>query len=239
MKTKGVILLSLFISLSLIIQAQGGGNLSVKSGESYFSVFGHLSKPNGDFADNSTETDGYAKFGYGGGIEYSRLVLPDNIYWVTSAAFVMNPVDSDDIADFVFEDNDLADHLEIKPYQNIPITTGLKYQTRVETFDLYGMAQIGLNIVRMGDWEMTDVYQNGYPVDLIRYEFETTNTLAFILGVGVILKDRFNISARYYALGETEIEEAKVYVDGDKLDWSDAENDHEISMFVFSIGINF
>src|SRR6056297_1992243 len=114
------------------------------------------------------------------------------------------------------------------------ISSGLKYQTDLETIKVYGLFQLSYNISMIGDWEMTDVYYGGEPAD-ISYEFENSNSFGIIIGGGILISERFNISARYYGLGETEIDEATATVNGDEMDWSDAEGeDFEISMFVIT-----
>lgn len=206
---------------------------------SSISIYGALSLPTGDFSDDEGSDAGFAKLGYGGGIEFAKPVVSSGLYWVTGVSAITNPLDVKGISMEVFDDDDMEDHFDIKNHLNIPIVTGLQYRTTVETFDLFLSGQIGLNINRMGDWTLSDVYYMGYPVDEITYEFETTNSFAFIIGGGLIFGDKFIVGARYYGLGEIEIEDATVTVDGDEMDWSDAENDHQISMFVFNVGLNF
>jgi hypothetical protein len=218
-----------FLAITTQTFAQGG-----------FYVSGALSLPTGDFAEDDGSGAGMAETGYGGLVEYSKPVISSGVYWVTSVSYLINPVDENGIAKEVFGDINMADHIEANNYNNIPIATGLKYQTDLETVKAYGLFQVGLNINMIGEWTMTDVYYEGLPVDEIIFEFETSNSFGFIIGGGIIISERFNISARYYGLGETEVDEASVTVDGDQMDWSDAVGEEfEISMFVITAGINF
>ncbi len=204
-----------------------------------FSLSGALSLPTGDFAEDDGSGAGMAESGYGALVEYSMPVISSGLYWVTSVSYLINPVDEKGIAKEVFGEASMADNLDVENYTNIPISSGLKYQTDLETIKVYGLFQLSYNISMIGDWEMTDVYYGGEPAD-ISYEFENSNSFGIIIGGGILISERFNISARYYGLGETEIDEATATVNGDEMDWSDAEGeDFEISMFVITAGISF
>lgn len=207
--------------------------------KSSISIYGSLSLPTGDFGDDEGPYAGFAKLGYDGGIEFAKPVTSSGLYWVIGATAITNPLDVKGIAMEVFDDADMEEYLDAKNHLNIPIVTGLQYRTTLESIDVFASAQVGLNINKMGEWTLSDVYYMGENVDEIIFEFETSNTFAFIIGGGLIFGDKFVIGARYYGLGEIEIEKATVTVDGDEMDWSDAEGDHEISMFVINVGLNF
>ncbi|MBN2757128.1 MAG: hypothetical protein JXR51_08130, partial [Bacteroidales bacterium] len=141
------------------------------------------------------------------------------------------------IAEEVFGDSDMEDYLSTKPIRNIPILTGLKYQSEVGSMEIYGMAQIGINLFKIGDWEMEDFYYEGYPIDLMKFEFDGGSTFGFAVGAGLIFNQSFTLSARYFSLGEAELD-TTVDVNGDSIPWEDLP-DKKISMFVITAGINF
>src|SRR6056297_2557193 len=199
----------LFLGMTTRTFSQGGFYLS-----------GALSIPTGDFAEDDGSDAGMALTGYGGLVEYSMPVISSGVYWVTGVSYLINPMDEKGLAIEVFGESEMEDNLDTENHTNIPIVTGLKYQTALETFEVYALFQVGMNINMIGEWKLSDVYYGGYPADELKFEFETSNSVGVILGGGIILNELFNISARYYALGEIEIDEATVTVDGDEMDWS-------------------
>ena len=145
MKTTFVLLLSAFLFL----------NLNSYSQDSYFGIYGMLAMPQGDYGDTQGDGAAYAKTGFGGGLEYTMaLGAADGLGWVTTASFIMNAHDEDAIA----EDMGVPDDVDFSMGNtfNIPIHTGLKYQTELSSMTVYGLLEVGINYIMPGKMEGGD-----------------------------------------------------------------------------------
>ena len=216
MKKIFIILLSSFLLFNLNSFAQEGGGF-----ESYKTIYGILAIPVGDFGDDSGDDAGFAKMGFGGGLEFTKALSSPELGWATSVSFITNPLDESALQD-IFGDN-----LETKPIFNIPILTGLKYQTEIsDGMQFFGTAQLGINLIKSGTWS----YNN------TEIKFDMATSFGFVIGGGLIFNDKFNLGIRYYALGKPEIE-AEIFIEGDSVDTF--EEEIKISIFAITLGINF
>lgn len=107
-------------------------------------------------------------------------------------------------------------------YINIPIMVGMNYQTQVaDKVSLFAEAAVGVNIGKTTDLhlfqeiegtiEQYDPYYDWYDYYDCSVEsnstwtFETTTSLAFQVGAGLMLSDKFSIGLHYYSLGSQKV----------------------------------
>lgn len=149
-----------------------------------FGIYGGVSLPMGDFADDSGDKAGLAKLGFGGGVQVAFPLGSPELELIGDAAFLYNPFDED------------KSGIKDAAYTNIPIMAGLRYVGMVNPdFSIYGMGLVGINIASFSDIE--DEFG-----DVL--EIKGGTAVAFGFGAGVIFSEKFNIGARYLILGEPE-----------------------------------
>lgn len=105
----------------------------------YFTAFGQLTIPTGDFGRESENTDAFADLGYGGGIDLN-IHINESLIWLTS---------------LTFSANELNGNLQLneKPillsstysFYNLPVLTGLAYEKSFQHVRLGLWGQAGLN----------------------------------------------------------------------------------------------
>lgn len=173
-------------------------------------IYGGLSAPQGDFADDSGDDAGYASFGLSVMGEYVQYLGTPGLGWASSASLLVNPADDDIIN---------ANDPDVGRYFILPVMTGLRYQTELSaTLDGYAIGQAGLVGSRAPRLEVGDA------------EATSNNVFGFgfAFGAGIVLSDGINITARYLSLGQPEYE----YEDDDG-----GEQDFEPSMRLFQVMI--
>jgi hypothetical protein len=181
-------------------------------------VFGNLLQPTGRFADkigegaaitrrfgfNIGDDVGLATRGAGAGLEMSTPVLTENLTWVLSARFLMNPIDDLTITDF-FEDelDDTVDiHFDNGTWYNAPIFSGLRYTHGIsENLGLYAIVQGGVNLTQQASRKAT---VRGMVAE--ETKFKLAPDFGYEVGFGVELLKRYNIGARYLNLGTPSYE---------------------------------
>lgn len=151
-------------------------------------INGGLSIPLSDFADDGDFDEGHAGVGLAVTGDYLVPLGSPGLDWATSASITANTVEEE-----FFGVNDA----DVGYWFNLPVLTGIRYQTDVSpTVDLFGLGQIGLNLVRAP----------GVDTDNQEASPGIATSLGFGFGGGLILNDRIQISLRYLTLGEPEIE---------------------------------
>ena len=181
-------------------------------------VNGGLAIPLSDFADDGDPSDeGFAGIGFGVTGDYLVPLGSPGLDWATSASVTANTVEEE----FFGTDVDTGFWI------NVPLLTGLRYQTQVSpTVDVFGLGQIGLNIVRgpSGDADDGEVSPG------------IATTLGFGFGGGIVLSNRIQISLRYLTLGEPELEFDVDFDDPNRQD-GEIEREVPISILQLTVGI--
>jgi len=232
---------------------------NLSAGNIEFGIYGGLSIPTADFADDNIYEDkaGFALKGFGLGIEMNKPLNSSSLYWSSSVSFLINSYNTDEIEDYYRDDlqyypNVYKCKVDAGFWGNIPLLTGIKFQTKISpTLEFFGLGQIGINIVNHPDLDIEldfgDYYGYYYEVRST-INFDSATTFAFMVGGGVSLNKKLNISFKYFGLGKAELKgesnsENKSYIDGEIafIDTyeNDIEKDQSISIFLLSLGFNF
>lgn len=198
------------------------------------SVFGGISLPTGDFGDDGSESDGYAKTGFLAGVDYTKPLAMEGLGWFSTLALIYNPLDKDKLEEALSEefDVDLEGAMKSGSWLNIPVLTGVKYSfTAQETMNLFVLGQVGLDIVKPNKikFEPEGVDEEA------EMKFDTKAAIGFSVGAGINFGN-LTITARYLGTGETEIE-PEIEVDGDSENLDP--QDKKIGMLTLTLGYNF
>ncbi|MHA1380897.1 MAG: outer membrane beta-barrel protein [Candidatus Helarchaeota archaeon] len=229
MKYFFILITIVFLIIPCIIYAQ--------TGTGYFGLYGSLSFPQGDFGDDDVNDDdcGFAKTGFGVGAEFTLPLGSPGLGWITSATFILNGFDEDELEDYVDEGK-----MDAGSWLNIPIMTGLRYESEVSpTMKIYGQGQVGLNLVKAPkiefEYSYYDYYEDEYYSGKSETEWDIASSFGFAIGGGIIINNKINIGLRYFSLGEPEIEgKIKSSGESDKTEW-----ELPISAMLITVGINF
>lgn len=103
-----------------------------------------------------------------------------------------------DVSNYYANHYQEEDGVVLPKYKNIPILLGLRYSYPLGTFyDLYGEAQMGVNIRQITEFR--------YPVNsktTFSYQYDNCYSMAFHLGVGVMIKDIVSVGAGVNLMGK-------------------------------------
>jgi hypothetical protein len=215
-----------FLLLIVFIAVMGYG----QTGEGKFGIFGGLSMPQGEFADDDFEDDsGFAKMGFCIGGEYVKQLNSPGLSWVTNISVVLNGLDEDPIAEG-YEEMAYEDFTaDAGSYINVPIMTGLRYSTETSpTMQMYGIAQIGLNYMK---YPTIELQGDDGSADI---EIDATTSFGFAIGGGIIMNNKFNIGIRYLTFGDQDVDgELKIPYEDDV----QIEGEFSLSYLLITIGI--
>ncbi len=208
---------TLFIAVALFFTTHAAhAQLMMDQGQ--LTVYAGISSPTGDFGDDDGDDAGGATLGFSVTGEYTVPFGTEGLGWVSSVSIIVNGVDE-------------PENFEAGYWINVPVMTGLKYQTEASaTLDVYGLGQVGLNLNKAPNFTRT--YGDGSQAET---SFDIATSFSFGVGAGVIFNDQINVSLRYLALGEPEITGTEVY-EGEEYDTNDY--DQPISMIQLVVGID-
>ena len=195
-----------------------------------FSIFGGLSMPQGDFANNDFGEDaGFAKTGFCLGAEYVKPLNSPGLSWVTNVSIIFNSVDADPIAEGYGEEQGVDLSGDAGSYLNIPVMTGIRYQSETSpTMQIYGLAQVGLNYMKPPTVELSAEYITA------EMETESKTSFGFGIGAGMILNNKYNIGFRYLTFGEQDLEST---IDIPGIGTYDEDSEMSLSMILITVGI--
>lgn len=89
--------------------------------------------------------------------------------------------------------------------RNIPVMAGLRYSYPLGVYyDLYGEALAGINVRSITDWKIYYADKNLSSEEI--YQYQSANTVAFRLGVGVVVRDVVTLGASYTMLGQSTLQ---------------------------------
>lgn len=173
-------------------------------------VFGTFTLPHGQFGSSIgngvyiTRRNGYyfgnlvglASDGWGLGAEvYLPIKAVDGLDWLFSGQFLVNSPNVSQIKSIYQHDIGDSSQLGVNfsDWYNIPIMTGMKYQQDIiDGLGLYAEVQGGINI----SMEPNRVISVGSTVSEDT-KFDPYIGFGFGAGVGVVILNRYNLSARY------------------------------------------
>lgn len=225
MKTLLALLLSVFLFFNLNVSAQDDFS---------FGAHALLSIPVGDFGDDSGEGAGFAKTGFGIGADFTLPIGAPGLGWTSSLSFIINPQDKNAIKDLLIDAMGMPEDASIstKSTLNIPILTGLKYQTEVANdIELYGAFLFGLNFIKPGEWKGTVEGESG------SIEFDSATSLGFAIAGGVIFNEHLNAGFKYFGLGEPDLDATLTSPDPDLNGTETVEQ--KITIFAITVGYSF
>ncbi|MCK4343991.1 MAG: hypothetical protein KAX05_01800 [Bacteroidales bacterium] len=166
--------------------------------QSPFNIHGGISIPLGDFSETENIENGYAKIGFVLGFTFDKPITDIGLSWHTCANLLYNPLESDDLVDDIFIEG--ADS-KGGAWINIPILTGIRYQTDItETIALYMLGIVGVNICK----EMNIRLE--WHSEILDLNHNTVVAFGYAIGAGLVISKKVNFGIRYLGLGEPEIE---------------------------------
>jgi hypothetical protein len=197
-----------------------------------FAIFAAVSLPVGDFGDDKTVGDGYATTGFGAGLDYAHPIGTPGLTWFSTGAFIYNGFDDKGLRALAEEDLTNV-NIDGGSWINIPILTGLKYETEVSpTMDFFALGQVGLNFYMPPTSDITG--QEGDETVSAEFSLDSGTSFGFTIGAGLVFNNKFNVAFRYLSLGEPEIEGTVSYPGG-----SDAIEGQDISIAIFLLTVGF
>jgi len=201
-----------------------------------FSVFAALSLPSGDFGDNKTQGDGYATTGFGAGLDYAHPLGTPGLTWFSTGAFIYNGFDDKAFKQLAEEEYNMSNpSVDGGSWINIPILTGLRYETEVSpTMDFFAAGQIGLNFYMPPSADISG--QVGGETVSGEISIDSGTAFGFAIGAGLAFNNKFNVSIRYLSLGAPEIEGTVSSPGGS--DNIETTKDTGIAVFLFTAGMN-
>jgi hypothetical protein len=224
------------------------------------SVLGHLAIPIGDFGDDDIEAEqaGFAKMGFGGGLEVSFGTGTPGLSFLGQARIIVNSVEENKLEDGFEEVMDLFWYLldpdlylyslkmETNSYINIPVMGGMRFGTAVSPgVEFYGKGLVGVNFVRIPKYDISMVIYDAYydvfgDADATIEPDGMSTSFCFSLGGGLTINDRFHIGFEYLNLGEPEGDGSlDVSVEGYQILSEDVQFKQPISMIVIMGGVSF
>jgi hypothetical protein len=199
--------------------------------KSFWTIYGNLSFPQGDFGDNSGENAGYAQMGYGGGVEFATLIKNTNgLYFFIGANLIFNPIDGNEIRK-VFEAmfSGYSVDYTAGSWMNIPFLGGLKFQSIPSGgIQFYINGGIGLNLVKGPNMDLT------VGGETVKISYNLSTSFAFGIGGGLVINENINIGIKYLNMDEPEVAGELDYPGGtEELDGYD----QPVSVWLLGLGI--
>jgi len=169
-----------------------------------FNLFGGIALPQGDFKDDPDDPDsGLAKTGFGVGVNHIRPLTTPGMSWITSAALLYNGMEVDE-SDYDLDYYGIDVTVDAGAWINIPIMTGLKYETEVSpTMKIYGLGQVGINMVKAPKLEIKASSSSSSVK--AETEYDMASSFGYVFGGGIVLSEKISVGLRYFALGEPKI----------------------------------
>lgn len=167
-------------------------------------IFLGVALPVGDFAaaDGSTQKAGFAKTGFGGGLEIRNSFNGTTLSGIGTISVSLNAMDADALTSISGSHTGYNVSVTAGSYISTFALYGLKYDAPISpSTSLYGQVQIGALISKMP--EMTTSVTTTRSSVATTASMTTTSSIAFAFGygagVGIQLNDQFNVGIRYYA----------------------------------------
>lgn len=229
-----------------------------------FGIFVGISNPMGDFGDNSIahslysddiadEGPSYAKLGFAGGVELTYPLGAPGLGWYSSAALIYNSFDDDAIKQLYEHDGWQVNSVDVGNWMNIQVASGLNYTTALSpAMDFLVMGQLALTFVNPPTTTVEyEGYYSSYEYDIGTEEgsLESTSSLGFIIGAGLVFNNKFNVSVRYLGLGNAEMDASRddrgTWYDTYDQTYGDYHNTgsykikRSISMVLLTVGMTF
>lgn len=197
-----------------------------------FSIHAGPAFPLSDFGDDDwdDEDSGLAGVGLNFGGKYVFKLNDKGLGLFLGADFNYNGLKSDvkdDIEDEYGSDVDI----KFFKYINVPVTAGLNYTFKAnDKIALFGDFGIGPDFLKVTNMTIEEDNEEE------EYNYELSTQLAYKIGGGLIVKDKFIIGLDYNGLGEHNIKGEYKY-DGDSEDLDSQKL--KVSLLTLTFGIQF
>lgn len=178
-----------------------------------FTFHGTMAFPQTDFKnDKIGDTDaGFAKMGFGGGIEFLSSEMGKKLYWIGSLNFIHHSVGDDlyqkfDALDTTYTVTEPS-NVDLTAFNCLYFTTGVRFRNmfdrKKKEFGMYIDGQIGMSMVYGPDYDYN--YDNGTPSDISddieeNITWDLSNSFAFSVGAGFVLWSKVLIGVKYVNL---------------------------------------
>lgn len=164
-----------------------------------------LAMPQGDFADDDEDDaifdgSGIAATGVYVGYKLLTPLNSDGLFWTFTGGIMYNDLQRD----FKDDMDDEADDIILPKYLNLHLLAGLHYEQLLsEGLKLYGEAGLGLNILKLTNLTATYLDYETEIEEIVT--FKPSTGLAFKIGGGIVLQDKYTISLNYLSLGSHKV----------------------------------
>ncbi|MBI2430005.1 MAG: hypothetical protein HYV29_14645 [Ignavibacteriales bacterium] len=156
-----------------------------------FSILGGLSLPTGDFGETNTQKAGFAKTGFGIGLELD-VPVDESFSVVTSGLFLSNPIDESAMNTLFQNAFGSSANVQTESFTSIFALSGIQFIGRSSsTSKLFLHAQGGLLIGTLPEITLTIGSAQSTQASA------TATTFAFAVGGGLMFGDRFKVGAKY------------------------------------------
>ncbi len=196
----------------------------------YFTLYGHVVLPQGDFGDDIGSEAALAKTGYGGGIEFSIPSEFNFLHYLISAHIYVNGVDDTKLNSLIRKIyRGFNINVDAGNWINIPLMAGLQITSELNpTINFIGAGKIGINIIKGPTLHLT--------IEGVSSEvsYKTSTSFGFGFGGGIMVNNRFCVCLTYIGMSEPEINgEVTNLGESEKLD----PFSQSISLLLISLGI--
>jgi hypothetical protein len=193
-----------------------------------------------DFGDHQGRDAGFAKTGFGVGLELKLPLGPRGLFCALDGSFLFNGFDVDA---FVRNAGGMAEDGEATwGWLNLPLLAGIRYDVKVSPgAEMYGVVLSGLDISRTPDVEWTGQIFDGYAWHSARtrQEGDFASSLAFGVGGGVVLRDDVDISFRYLDVSSPKFDTKSEVTLDSGTEVRPITYEQPISVFLVSVGLKF
>ena len=196
------------------------------------SVFGHVSIPYGDFGSTTTNEAGFAKTGFGGGVEVG---IPINIggalgfspeqsntYIIGQVRILSNPIDDGPLSEMLYNElywyytygdvELMALDVNIDKYVNIPVMGGGSVEINTSpNVMIFFKGLMGVNISMYPDYEVPMTlydyaYHQYYSIEMVAEADGVGYSFCLNVGAGAAIGDRFDLGIEMLLLGTPEFD---------------------------------
>ena len=181
----------------------------------YLNLSGAL--PTGDFADGDEDdwglmgedNEGGAGFGFNVGLKFNIATGVKGLRAMITLDGIYNGLNSDlrdAFEDVIEAGEDRYDEFEFTTpkYINIPVMGGVNYTYNFNNkFGIYGEAGLGANLRLIT--KMESYIETSYQKATTTFQYDPKFSLAYQLGAGIELSNRFTIRINFYDLGDPKV----------------------------------
>lgn len=205
MKKSVTLFTAILIAIFLSVNAYSQSSFSLHAGPAF---------PVGDFGDDDVndEDSGGAGIGINLGGKYLYSLNDKGLGLYVDAGFNFNSLKKsvkDDTKEALDDYIGMDADIKFYKYINVPLTAGLSYSVKAnDQVALFGDAGIGVDFLKVTN--MTIEVQS----EEIKYNFDLSTHLAFKLGGGLLIQDKYIVGLHYNALGNHSVKSEAKYSGG-------------------------